>query len=323
MKRRQLLKLGAATASFALMAVEPVLAQDWTPRRPINVIVPYSAGGGVDTYARSLSAGLQEKLGVPVVIVNKPGGGGLVGATEVANARPDGQTLLLAAAGGILLGSMFKDAPVDPLDSFDTVSQVGGLVFAVAVPKDSPFETAADLVEAAKVNPGALRWAHGGRGSATHVPGQSMLALGGLEAVDVPFKGGAKIRAAIIGAQVDFGILGIQQSFGFENELRVLGVFSADRYPLAPDVPTFDELGIETGNIGSPVTVFAPMGTPAEVIATVDAALLQVTSDPAFAEAMAPKGLAPAYATGADADAALLAIKTSAQPVMDALKAGN
>ena len=322
MKRRQLFSLGAAAVSAALMAA-PVFADDWKPRRPINVIVPYSAGGGVDTYARSLTEGLQEKLGVPIVIVNKPGGGGLVGATEASNARPDGQTLLLAAAGGILLGSMFKDAPIDPLDSFETVAQVGGLVFAVAVPKDSPFQSAGDLVEAAKANPGGLRWAHGGRGSATHVPGQSMLDLGGLDAVDVPFKGGAKIRAAIVGAQVDFGILGIQQSFGFENELRVLGVFAADRYPLAPDVPTFDEQGIMTGNIGSPVTVFAPKGTPAEVISTVDAALAEVTGDAGFAEAMSPKGLAPAYATGADADAALLAIKEGAQPVIDALKANN
>lgn len=323
MNRRNILKATAAAFATLSFSITPLMAEDWQPRRPINVIVPYGAGGGVDTYARSFATGLQEQLGVPIVIVNKPGSGGLVGSAEAAAARPDGQTMLLAAAGGILLGSMFKDAPVDPFDSFDTVAQIGNLVFAIAVPADSPYQTVADLVAAAKANPDGLRWAHGGRGSATHVPGQSLLDLNSLAATDVPFKGGAKIRAAIIGRQVDFGILGIQQSFGFDNELRVLGVFSADRYPLAPDVPTFDEQGIESGNIGSPVTLFAPLGTPAEAIATVSKALSSVTGADAFAEAMAPKGLTAAYADGPDADATLLAIKEGAQPVIDALKAAK
>jgi tripartite-type tricarboxylate transporter receptor subunit TctC len=301
----------------------PLLAQDWQPNRPINVIVPYGAGGGVDTYARSVAVGLQDRLGVPIVIVNKPGSGGLVGAAEAAAAKPDGYTLLVATSGGLLLGSMFKDAPVDPLESFETISQIGNLVFGIAVPKDSSFQTIDDLVAAAKENPGKLRWGHAGRGAAVHVPGQAFLDRNDLTATDVPFKGGAKIRAAIIGAHVDYGILGIQQSFGFENELRMLGVFSSERYGLAPDVPTFDEQGVDTGNIGSPVTAFAPLGTPAEVIATIDAALAEIARAPAFAEAMAPKGLVPVYATGTDADTALLAIKDGAQPIIDALKAGN
>lgn len=323
MKRRSLLKVGLAVFAVTATSALPVLSADWKPRRPINVIVPYSAGGGVDTYGRALAAGLQKKIGVPVVIVNKPGAGGLTGSAEGAAARPDGQTLVLNAAGGVLLGSMFKNAPVDPLESYETVSQVGQLVFAVAVPKDSPIKTAKELITAARAEPNKLRWAHSGRGSATHVPGQSLLDLNGMSAKDVPFKGGAKTRAAVIGNQVDFAILGIQQSFGFDSQLRVLGVFSQDRYPLAKDVPTFDEQGIQSGNISSPVTLFAPKGTPKDVIATLDAAVKDVTSDPAFAKTMAPKGLAPAYASGADADATLRDIKKGATPIIDALKAGN
>ena len=323
MKRRQILRLGGAALAVLGLGTAPILAEDWQPRRAINVIVPYSAGGGVDTYARSLATGLQDSLDVPIVIVNKPGSGGLVGAAEAANTRPDGYTLLLTTTGGFLLGSMFKDAPVNPFDNFETVAQIGNLVFGIAVPAESPFETVHDLIDALEANPGALRWAHGGRGGAVHVPGQTFLDKNGLSATDVPFKGGAKIRAAIIGGQVDFGVLGIQQSFGFENEMRLLGIFSGVPYPLAPEIPTFDSQGIETGNIASPVSVLAPSGTPADVVATLDATIADVVNDPAFADAMAPKGLAPAYATGVEADEALLAIKIGAQPIIEALKEGN
>lgn len=323
MRRRALLKAGLAAIAVTAASIMPVLSADWKPKRPINVIVPYGAGGGVDTYGRALARGIQAKVGAPVVIVNKPGAGGLTGSAEAAAARPDGQTLVLNAAGGVLLGSMFKNAPVDPLTSYETISQVGQLVFAVAVPKDSAIKNGKELLQALKANPGKLRWAHGGRGSATHVPGQSLLDLNKVSATDVPFKGGAKIRAAVIGNQVDFAILGIQQSFGFDQQLRVLGVFSQDRYPLAKDVPTFDEQGIQSGNITSPVTLFAPKGTPKDVIETLDAAIKEITSDAAFAKTMATKGLAPAYATGTDADATLREIKKGATPIIDALKAGK
>lgn len=320
MKRRHTFKIFGAAMALAAMLASPVIAQDWTPKRPINLIVPSSAGGGVDTYGRAVGSALQEKLGVPVVIVNKPGAGGLVGSAEVASARPDGHTMLIAASGAVLLGSMFKDAPIDIFDSFETVAQIGDLVFCIAVPADSPIMTATDLVEAAMADPGGLRWAHGSRGSATHVPVQSLLNLNGISATDVPFQGGAKIRAAIIGEQVDFGVMGIQQSFGFENELRVIGVFSDARYPLRPDTPTFDEQGIETGNIGSPVTLYYPKGTPSDAVKTISAAMSEITAMPEFSEALASSGLTPKYRAGDAADAALLQIKEKAQPVIDELK---
>lgn len=320
MNRRYAFKTLCGAAACAALLGSPATAQDWTPKRPINLIEPSNAGGGLDVYGRAIGPALQETLGVPVVIVNKPGSGGLLGSAEVANARPDGYTLLIATSGAILLGSMFKEAPVDIFDSFETVAQVGDLVFAIAVPKDSPFETAADLVTAAKADPGGLRWAHGSRGSATHVAVQSLIDLNDITATDVPFQGGAKIRAALIGSQVDFGVMGIQQSFGFENELTVIGVFSDARYPLRPDTPTFDKQGVPSGNIGSPVTMYYPKGTPAEIIDTISAALEDITTDPGFADTLATSGLTPKYKSAEDADATLLQIMSSAQPVMDALK---
>lgn len=320
MKRRHILKILGGAATCAAMLVNTAFAQDWTPQRPINLIVPSSAGGGLDTYGRAVGTALQEKLGVPIVIVNKPGSGGLVGSVEVANARADGHTMLIAASGAILLGSMFKGAPIDIFDSFETVAQIGDLVFCIAVPASSPIMTATDLVNAAKANPGGLRWAHGSRGSATHVPVQSLLNLNDISATDVPFQGGAKIRAAIIGGQVDFGVMGIQQSFGFENEMRVIGVFSDARYPLRPDTPTFDEQGVETGNIGSPVTLYYPKDTPSDVVETITTAMNDITGSPEFSAALAKSGLTPKFRSGDDADTVLLQVKDKATPVIDALK---
>ena len=322
MNRRSLLKLTGATLASGVIATTSAVAADWKPRRPINLVVPFNPGGGVDTYARTVAAGLQDKFGVPFVIANKPGAGGITGAIEASNARPDGQTFLFTSFGSFLLGAMFKGAEVNPLESFDTVAQAGRIVFAVAVPKDSPLQNANDLIEAARANPGALRWGHAGRGGTTHIPGQALLDANGVTATDVPFKGGAKIRAAVLGKQVDFGIVGIQQSFGFEDELRVIGVFSDDRYSLAPDVPTFVEQGLESVNIDAPIGLTAPKGTDPEILAALEAAMSEIVNDPSFAETMAEKGLTPAYKSAADAIAGLEAMRDGAKPIIDALKDG-
>lgn len=323
MKRRSAFKLGLAAVLTAAIQTTPVAAADWEPKRPINIVVPFSAGGGVDTFARALAPAMQDSLGVPIVVVNKPGGGSLSGSAEAAGAKPDGQTLLLALPASILLRQMFQGSPVDPFEDLETISQVGSLVFALTVPKDSPIQSTQDLIDAAKANDGGLRWAHGGRGGALHVPGQSLLNENEVNAIDVPFQGGSKVRAAIIGKQVDYGILGIQQSFGFEEEMRVLSVFSSKRYPLASDIPTIQEEGVSVGDIAAPVSLMAPVGTPKEIISTLDKLMAEITTSEEFAEAMKPRGLAPDYQTGADAVETMRAVQASAESIINALKAKN
>ncbi|MYF89356.1 MAG: tripartite tricarboxylate transporter substrate binding protein [Boseongicola sp. SB0676_bin_33] len=200
MKRRTFIETSTALAAAAAF---PVAAADLQPRSQSNLVEPYPPGGGKSTYGRALIGPLSDRLGVPVNIVNKPGAGGVNGATEVAAARPDGQTLMVTTGGALVMHSIFKDIPVDPFDSFEIVAQVGGLQGSIVVPANSPHQTLADLVEAIKASPGGLRWAHTGRGAFLHVSGQSFLVANGLEATDVPFKGGAKVRAAVVGGQVD------------------------------------------------------------------------------------------------------------------------
>lgn len=317
MKRRAF--LGTITAAAALVATATVsYAADW-PKRPINLVVPYKAGGGTDAYARAISAAAEGVLDVPVVVVNKPGSGGLNGANAVVGARPDGYTMMMTSGGSFLLSTMTRDSKIDALDSFDFVAQVGQLRTSLMVPVGSPYQTVQDVIDAAKADPGALRWAHSGRGGFHHVGGLGFLANNGIDAQDVPFKGGGPTRAALIGEQADFGFLGVQQLRGFEEQLRALAVNSSDRDAIMSDVPSFGELGVPFAAVSSPVIVFAPKGTPAEILSAMEAALAEIAAKPEFAELLAERGTGPVYATGADAKAALAAMKADAAPLVQDL----
>lgn len=308
-------------AAVTLIAVAlPVAAQDWQPKRPVNVIVPYPPGGGTSTYGRALIGPLSEKLGVPVNIVNKPGAGGVNGATEAAGARPDGQTFLITTGGALVMHSLFKDIPIDPFDSFETVAQIGGLQGSIVVPADSPYQILGDLVEAIKSNPGALRWAHTGRGAFLHVSGQSFLVANELSAVDVPFKGGAKVRAAVVGNQVDYAIIGVQQNRGFEDKMRALALIAPERDGLQPDIPTVTEQGLNYEFVNTPITMFAPTGTPANVISTVSSYVEEIVSTDAYGEEMKKKGLLPAYLGAEDAEARLRELGDTVRPVIEGIK---
>jgi tripartite-type tricarboxylate transporter receptor subunit TctC len=317
MNRRSL--ISAAFAGFAVFATATAsVAADW-PKRPINLVVPYKAGGGTDAYARAISAAAAEVLDVPIVVVNKPGSGGLNGANSVVGARPDGYTMMMTSGGSFLLSTMTRDTKVDALDSFEFVAQVGKLQTSLMVPKDSPFQTVQDVIDAAQANPGSLRWAHSGRGGFHFVGGLGFLANNNIEAQDVPFKGGGPTRAALIGSQADFGFLGVQQLAGFEDNLRALAVNSAERDGIMTEVPAFGELGIPFAAVSSPVIVFAPKGTPAEVITAMEAALAEIAAKPEFAELLAKRGTGPVYANGADAKAGLTAMKADAAPLVAGL----
>lgn len=321
MDRRSFLGWTLTTSVFALTGT--YVRAEWKPRRPLNIIVPYKAGGGTDLYARAIAAAANKRIPVPIVIVNKPGAGGMTGAIEAAGARPDGNTILMHSSGSFLLRSMFKDTKINPFDSFQTIAQIGNLTGSLVVPANSPFKTVQDVVNAAKAKPGSLRWAHNGRGATYHVAGQTFLNSQDLSAVDVPFKGGAASRAAIMGGQVDFGIIGIQQARGFEEQLRVLAVIGSDRDPLREDVPTFAEQGFDVPLIYSPITLYAPNGVDADIISGIEAAMKEITAAPEFAKTVQAKGTMPLYRNGAEAEASLKELQNAAQPVIDALKASQ
>lgn len=307
--------LGVAVAVSATTA----MAADW-PKRPINLVVPYKAGGGTDAYARAISAVAKDVLGVPVVVVNKPGSGGLNGANTLLGARPDGYTMMMTSAGSFLLSTLTRDTKLDALESFDYVAQVGQLRTSLMVPANSSFNSVDDVISAAKANPGSLRWAHSGRGGFHHVGGLGFIAKNGLQAQDVPFKGGGPARAALVGEQADFGFIGVQQYVGFESKLKALAVNSQDRDAIVTSVPSFGELGIPFAAVSSPVIVYAPKGTDADIIEKMEAALKDIAAQPAFAELLLKRGTGPVYQSGTDARATITSMKEDALPLVADLK---
>jgi len=300
------------------LATSSALAADW-PRRPINLIVPYKAGGGTDAYARALAAAAKEHLSVPVVVVNKPGSGGLNGATQAVKARPDGYSFMLTSGGSFLLSTLTRKTSLDALESFRFVAQVGLLQTSLMVPKNSPFNSVEELIAAAKSDADKLRWAHSGRGGFHYVAGLGFLQRNGLQIQDVPYKGGGPTRAALIGEQADFGFLGVQQSAGFEGQLRALAVNSAERDGIMQQVPSFAELGVPFAAVSSPVIVFAPKDTPDEVVAQMQDALKKIAAEPAFAELLAKRGTGPVYNSGDKAKALLEAMKADVAPLVKEL----
>jgi tripartite-type tricarboxylate transporter receptor subunit TctC len=314
MQRRDFLT-GTAVAAASIALARGALAQ-WTPRAPITAVVPYGAGGGTDTIARALVASIGDALPVPVVIVNRAGSSGMVGAISVANARADGSTIMITSAGSFVLNSVMRDLEVDPIDGFVPIAQIGDLTTSLMVPASSPFQTVQDLIDAARATPGTLRWAHTGRGSFHHVAGEGFLRANALAAVDVPFDGGGATRAAVIGGQVAFGMIGIQQAAGFTAELRPLALVSTTRDPFAPDVPTFAELGLTVPVVTSPIVVYAPAGTPADVVATLERAVATAVASPGYAELMANGNNAPAYLSSADTLAKLRQLREDARSIL-------
>jgi tripartite-type tricarboxylate transporter receptor subunit TctC len=316
MKRRTFIASAAVAATILSAGVAS--AQEW-PIRPINLVVPYNAGGGTDAYARAIAAAARDILRTPVIVVNTPGSGGLNGAAQVLNARPDGYTMLLTSGGSFLLSTLTRDTDIDALESFEFVAQVGRLNTSLMVPANSPFQSVQDLIDAALADPGALRWAHSGRGGFHYFGGLGFLAENGIAAQDVPFQGGGPTRAALIGEQVDFGFLGVQQGAGFDEQLRVLAVNSPERDTIMTEVPTFAEQGVGYADVSSPVIVFAPSGTPAEIVTAMETALASITATPEFAETLLGGGTGPVYGTGAEAEASLRAMADAVTPLVEEL----
>ncbi|MEE9333516.1 MAG: tripartite tricarboxylate transporter substrate binding protein [Granulosicoccaceae bacterium] len=317
MKRRSFVVATGAAIAIALSTTIG-FAADW-PKRPINLVIPYKAGGGTDAYARAISAAAKGVLNVPIVVVNKPGSGGLNGANVVVGAKPDGYTMMMTSGGSFLLSTMMRKTNIDALESSEFVAQVGQLKTSLMVPNNSPFKNIQDLIKAAKEKPGSLRWAHSGRGGFHFVGGLGFLSKNGIKAQDIPFKGGGPTRAALIGEQADFGFLGVQQLAGFEKQLRALAVNSQERDAIMKNVPSFGEMGIPFAAVSSPVIVFAPKGTPVEIISAMESALKKIAASPEFSDLLVKRGTGPVYQNGADAKSGVTAMKADAKPLIESL----
>ncbi|WP_232468080.1 Bug family tripartite tricarboxylate transporter substrate binding protein [Bordetella genomosp. 13] len=260
----------AALLVLASTPFQAAMAADELCNRPvIELVVPWAAGGGTDAQARMIAPPLAERLGKQVVVVNRAGAGGVVGTTGFVNsAKPDGCTLIMATgATNATAPYLFKDLKFAPLDDFTPIAFVAESPNILFVRADSPYKTVQDLVDAGRARPGALTYASGGVGASSHLAGALFVEKAGVVAVHVPYQGAAPAIADLLGGQVDFSVdTGSQLGHVRAGKLRALAVAAQERIAALPDVPTFDEAGINGVHYSFWGGVAGPKGLPASMV---------------------------------------------------------
>lgn len=282
--RRPLLVAAATAAIVMSIAVAPAVAQAPAyPDRPIRLIVPFAPGGTVDVVARMLGPRLSERLGQPVVVENKPGGGTIIGTDLVAKSPPNGYTLLVAVSTFTSNPGLYASLPYDSAKDFAPISLVALMpIVPFASPKFVP-RNVRELVEFSKKEPGGISYGSGGTGTMSHMTAELLKETTGANTSHVPYKGGALAMNDVLAGHLPltWGTLAQGVAQHKSQTLKALGVSSEKRHPLIPDVPTFRELGIDlvtTEWYG----LMAPAGTPAPVIERLNRELRQILADPAF-----------------------------------------
>jgi tripartite-type tricarboxylate transporter receptor subunit TctC len=277
----KLLQLAAAaTLGAALLAP----AQAW-PDKTITVVVPFPPGGSTDTLARSLSAKLQEKLGQTVIVENKAGATGTIGAAQVKRAAPDGHTLMVTSLGPLVIAPhLIKGVPYDAGKDFDLLTVAVQAPNVLVVPAASPYKTVADLLAGLKKTPDKLTFASSGNGSSDHLTAELFWLQSGTTGVHVPYKGGAPAISDLLGGQVDASFQNINAIVQHVNggKLRALAVTGSKRSTLLPQVPTLTESGVKDADVYSWQAVAAPRGLPADVKAKLHSSLIGALNDPAL-----------------------------------------
>jgi tripartite-type tricarboxylate transporter receptor subunit TctC len=284
-------------AAAAIAVVAPAMSQDY-PSRPLELLIPFSAGGANDQVARELAARLEDELGQPVAPINRTGAGGYVAAQEIVTSPADGYKLAHQSLGTFILTSLFDEQSIDPLEDVRYVAQMAQLSSAIAVSTDSPYQTLEELLEAMRAAPGEFSWGHTGQGGFHHVNGVSLFQAAGVEAVDIPFQGSSASVADLMGGHIDVAVLSSSNYLGFEDELRFLAFMSEERDAVLPDVPTVVELGIDTAMVETPSVVVVNKDTPDDVVDRLAAAIEAVVAQEDYQQALLQMGVSPVFATG-------------------------
>lgn len=283
----------------ALFATAPAYAQSTYPSKPITLVAAFAPGGATDTSARILAKELSVELGQPVVVDNRAGAGGAIGAASVARAAPDGYTLLLGTGSElVVLPAVKAKPPYDTLKEFEPVAEVGTVSFVLVVHPSVQANTVQELVALARANPGQLTYASFGMGSTNHLLGEFFASKTGTNLLHVPYKGSAAAASDLISGQVklSFDTVTVAMPLVQSGKLKALAVLSPSRLSNAPDVPTMAESGI-TLPTGGWVGVVAPSNTPPAIVNRLNKAINKVLAMPSIREAFNEKGLAVASAT--------------------------
>ena len=285
----QLLGMGAL---LCLAPGNGALAQSY-PTKPIRIVVAFAPGGPSDFAARVISQRLPERLGQQVVVDNRPGAGGLVGAEHVAKSQPDGYTLLIANVGMLSVARyLYSKLPYDPAKDFAPITNlIGGPSWLIVHPS-VPVHNVKELIALAKARSGQLTYGSAGVGQVSHLNGELFKIMAGVDIVHVPYKGTGQITPDLIGGQISMSFSTDIQNllFAKAGKLRMLAVTSLKRSPAAPEVPTVDESGLKSFEVLNWNGIVAPAGTPREIIARLNRDFVKVIQLPEVKQLVGAQG---------------------------------
>ena len=277
----------AIAACMTLSAAPAAVAAEDFPSKPITFIVPYAAGGPLDGMARLLAEKVRPELGT-VIVENRPGAGGNIGASIAAKAKPDGYTLVMGAVAINAINPwLYEKLPFDPIKDFEPVTLVASVPNVLILNKEfansNGIKSVADLVAYAKKNPDQLNFASGGNGSAGHLAGELLNVRSDIKTVHVPYAGAAPAKLALLGGQVNFMFDNLASAASLINDgkVKALAVTTLDRSSAFADLPTMEQAGIDKFDLGTWFGVFATGGTPKPVVDKLNAAYVKALNDPA------------------------------------------
>ena len=283
-----LVAAGAATAAY--------------PDRPIRLVVPFAPGGGTDILARLVADRLSRDLGSPVVVENKPGAGGTIGSDFVAKAKPDGYTLLMGTNATLALApGLYKQLPYDPVKDLTPVAAIASGPSILVVAPSLPAADVKALVAYLKERPGQLNYGSAGNGSMAHIATALMDRTAGTKSVHIPFKGGAAATQELVAGRLQFMIAGPVETVPLidSGKVRALAVTGSTRFAGLPNLPTIAEAGIPGYEINNWFGIFAPAGTPQDIVDLIAARIAPMLADPAVKEAFLRQGVQPEVMTPA------------------------
>ena len=296
---RRILPLVLATLLTPLAA--PALAQDY-PTKPVRMIVPFAAGGPADVYARFLAQRLQESLGQPFVVDDRPGGGSVIGTDAVAKSAPDGYTLLVMSNTHTVNESLMPNKPFVLMRDFVGVAPINSSDLVLVVHPSVTANTIAELIALAKAQPGRMSYASSGPGTPYHMAGELFKSMAGVDILHVPYKGSAGARTDVLGGQVQmmFDAVTVMAPHAREGKVKALGTSGTTRSTVLPGVPTIAEAGVPGYETTIWLGVMAPKGTPAPIVAKLNAEIGKIVARQDVRDDWAKQGAVPMAMTPAE-----------------------
>ncbi|HEY4371164.1 MAG TPA: tripartite tricarboxylate transporter substrate binding protein [Burkholderiales bacterium] len=293
-------------AALAALLTPPAFAQGY-PSGPVKLIVPFTPGSATDVLARIFGERMAASLGQAVLVENRPGAGGTIGAAIVAKSPPDGLTLAVVATGHVVNPVLFKDLPYDTLKDFAAIAPLGSYPNVLVTAPATGIKSVQELIAQARARPGVFNYCTAGIGSAAHINSQKLIAATGIEATHIPLKGAGEILSETMSGRCQFSWAPLVSSLGAvkSGKLVALAMSSAARSAAMPDVPTIAEAGVPGAEFTFWVGLLAPAGTPRDIVSRLNAEVLKAAQSPELKQRLTTLGAEPMPMSPAEFDAML------------------